>query len=216
MKTYAVIGLGKFGAYVAKGLMDHNINVIAVDKSYEAVKEFKSVCENVFKLDGADMVALKESGISDVDVAVVSIGENIEASILTVMALKDAGVPMVIAKAFNVIHGKILSKIGANRVIYPERDSAKRLVGDFLQNPAFEIIDITNTIKSARFVVNGELNGISIGELEKKLNEVKIVGHKHEHWSLEIDPSTLLSSGDTLVVVGLENGINEFISQYYM
>lgn len=215
MKTYAVIGLGKFGAYVAKGLMEHNINVIAVDKSYEAVKEFKSVCENVFKLDGADTTALKESGISDVDVAVVSIGENVEASILTVMALKDAGVPMVIAKAFNVIHGKILSKIGANRVIYPERDSAKRLVGDFLQNPAFEIIDITNTVKSARFVVSGELNGVMISELDKKLKDAKIVAHKHEHWSMELDPNSVISSGDTLVIVGTEDGINDFIAQYY-
>lgn len=215
MKTYAVIGLGKFGSYVAKGLMDHNINVIAVDRSYEAVKEFKSVCENVFKLDGSDITALKESGISDADVAVVSIGENVEASILTVMALKEAGVPMVIAKAYNIIHGKILSKIGANRVIYPERDSAKRLVGDFLQNPAFEIIDITNTIKSARFVIGGELNGIVIGELEKKLKDAKIVAHKHEHWNMQLDLNAVLTSGDTLVVVGTEDGINEFIAQYY-
>lgn len=215
MKTYAVIGLGKFGSYVAKGLMDHNINVIAVDKSYEAVKEFKTVCENVVKLDTADPVALKESGISDVDVAVVSIGENIEASILTVMALKDAGVPMVIAKAFNVIHGKILSKIGANRVIYPERDSAKRLVGDFLQNPAFDVIDITNTVKSARFVVSGELNGISIGEINKKLSGIQIVGHKHEKWSLQPDPDTILLSGDTLVAVGLEDDLTEFIKEHY-
>lgn len=215
MKTYAVIGLGKFGSYVAKGLMDHKINVIAVDKSYEAVKEFKNICENTFKLDSSDPAALKESGISDADVAVVSIGENIEASILTVMALKEAGVPMVIAKAFNVIHGKILSKIGANRVIYPERDSAKRLVGDFLQNPAFEIIDITNTIKIARLLVSGELNGVSIGELNKEPDKVKIIAHKHENWSLDPDPDTILLSGDTLIAVGSDENLLEFTQKHY-
>jgi trk system potassium uptake protein TrkA len=128
METFAVIGLGKFGFHVAKGLAQQGLNVIAADLNEDHVREVNEYVQDAVILDSTDMRALREAGIGNVDVAVVSIGENIEASILTVMALKELGVETVIAKAITTVHGQILSKLGAAKVIYPEMESAKKIV----------------------------------------------------------------------------------------
>ena len=113
METFAVIGLGKFGFHVAKGLAQQGLNVIAADLNEDHVREVNEYVQDAVILDSTDMRALREAGIGNVDVAIVSIGENIEASILTVMALKELGVETVIAKAITTVHGQILSKLGA-------------------------------------------------------------------------------------------------------
>ena len=120
MKPIAVIGLGKFGFYVAKSLSKLNIEVIAVDSDEHKVQEISQFIDNAFVLNSTSKVALEEVGIYNLDTVIVSIGENIESSILTVMALKDLNNKNVIAKAINPTHGEILSKIGAFKVMYPE------------------------------------------------------------------------------------------------
>jgi len=99
METFAVIGLGKFGFHVAKGLAQQGLSVIAVDQDEEQIREINEFVQDAIVLDSTDIRALREAGIGNADVAVVSIGENIEASILTVMALKELGAETVVAKA---------------------------------------------------------------------------------------------------------------------
>ena len=128
MKPVAVIGLGKFGFYVAKSLSKLNIEVIAVDSDTEKVQQMALFTDNAFVLNSTSKVALEEVGIYNLETVIVSIGENIEASILTVMALKDLGNKNIIAKAITSTHGEILSKIGAFKVIYPEKMAGRMLV----------------------------------------------------------------------------------------
>ena len=142
MKVVAVIGLGKFGFYIAKSLSRLNVKVIAVDNDEKKVQEISEYVDNSYILDSTSKIALEEIGIYNLNTVIVSIGANIEASILTVMALKDLNNKHVIAKAITSTHGEILSKIGAFKVIYPEKIAGRLLVKKLIDNITIEEIDI--------------------------------------------------------------------------
>lgn len=204
METFAVIGLGKFGFHVAKGLAQQGLSVIAVDVDEEQVREINEFVQDAVILDSTDIRALREAGIGSVDVAVVSIGENIEASILTVMALKELGVETVVAKAITTVHGQILSKLGAAKVIYPEMESAKKIVKKMVRNMHYETIDLSITMKIAKLTVPSFWVGISIlSPMFESEFEVKPIAYKHQGvWYTSFEKDDILEKGDILVVLG--------------
>ncbi len=204
MQTYGVIGLGKFGFHVAKALAQQGMSVIAADLDEEHVRDISEFVQDSVILDSTDIRALREAGMANVDVAVVSIGENIEASILTVMALKELGVETVVAKAITPVHGQILSKLGAARVIYPEMESAKKLVKKMVANMHYETIDLSITMKIAKLTVPSFWIGTSIlsPDFEEEY-EVKPIAYKHQGvWYTSFDKDDVLEKNDILVVVG--------------
>lgn len=204
MKNFAVLGLGKFGFHVAKGLAQQGLDVIAVDQDEDQVREINEYVQDAIVLDSTDIRALREAGIANVDVAVVSIGENIEASILTVMALKELGIETVIAKAITQVHGQILSKLGAAKVIYPEMESAKKIVKKMVQNMHYETIDLSITMKIAKLTVPSFWVGISIlSPTFEKDYEVKPIAYKHQGvWYTSFEKDDILEKEDILVVLG--------------
>ncbi len=214
MKTYAVLGLGKFGSHVVHGLVENGEQVIAMDINEESIKVFKGVCDNLFIIDSTDINALKDAGIGEVDTAIVSIGQNVEASILSVMALKEIGVPEVIAKASTLIHGRILSKIGTDRVIYPERDAAKRLVKSLSFNPNLEVLDVTNSMKIIRLNVGNAHADRQVQDfLHSFQADLKIVALKRENkWIYNIEPSLILKLEDTLLLFGHAREVEIFLA----
>ncbi len=124
--SFGVIGLGRFGAALAKSLAEEGKEVIVIDKDEAKVKELRYYTEYAFVADDLSMATLQEVGIQNCDVVVVCIGEKIDTSILTTMHVVDLGVPKVIAKALSPDQGAVLKKLGAD-VVYPERDMAIRL-----------------------------------------------------------------------------------------
>ncbi len=213
MKTYAVIGLGKFGFYVAKQLIDEGIDIIAIDNQEDKIQSISEFTENALILDSTNIRALKEAGIVNLDVVIVSIGENIEASILTVMALKDLGNKTVIAKAINHIHGEILSKIGAFKVIYPEKLAGRKLVKDIIGNLTFDKIEFSNSIKILKLLVTKALIGKSIEDLEKLNPKIKIIGYRNDgNWILDLDKEYLLKEPNMIAFIGKTEDIEEFSS----
>lgn len=204
MDTFAVVGLGKFGFHVAKGLAQQGLSVIAVDLNEEHVRDINEFVQDAIVLDSTDIRALREAGIGNVDIAVVSIGENIEASILTVMALKELGVETVIAKAITQVHGQILSKLGAAKVIYPEMESAKKIVKKMVQNMHYETIDLSITMKIAKLTVPSFWIGISIlSPIFESDYEVKPIAYKHQGmWYTSFEKNDILEKGDIVVVLG--------------
>ncbi|MDD2780303.1 TrkA family potassium uptake protein [Sulfuricurvum sp.] len=203
-QNYAVLGLGKFGFHVAKGLAQQGLSVIAIDQDEDQVREINEFVQDAIILDSTDMRALREAGIANVDVAVVSIGENIEASILTVMALKELGVETVIAKAITTVHGQILSKLGAAKVIYPEMESAKKIVKKMVANMHYETIDLSITMKIAKLTVPSFWIGTSIlSPMFENDYEVKPIAYKHQGiWYTSFEKDDILEKGDILVVLG--------------
>lgn len=214
METYAVIGLGKFGFHVAKGLAQQGLSVIAADLNEDQVREISEFVQDAVILDSTDMRALREAGIANVDVAVVSIGENIEASILTVMALKELGVETVVAKAITTVHGQILSKLGAAKVIYPEMESAKKIVKKMVKNMHYETIDLSITMKIAKLTVPSFWVGLSIlSPIFESEFEVKPIAYKHQGiWYTSFEKDDILEKGDILVVLG-DSGHIEALSK---
>ncbi len=204
METFAVIGLGKFGFHVAKGLAQQGLTVIAADVDEEQVREINEFVQDAVILDSTDVRALREAGIGSADVAVVSIGENIEASILTVMALKELGIETVIAKAITTVHGQILSKLGAAKVIYPEMESAKKIVKKMVKNMHYETIDLSITMKIAKMTVPSFWVGVSIlSPIFESDFEVKPIAYKHQGvWYTSFEKDDILEKGDILVVLG--------------
>lgn len=204
MESFAVIGLGKFGHHVAKGLAQQGVSIIAADRDEEHIRDISEFVHDAVILDSTDIRALREAGIGNVDVAVVSIGENIEASILTVMALKELGVPTVVAKAITPVHGQILSKLGAAKVIYPEKESAKKLVKKMVKNMHYETIDLSITMKIAKLTVPKFWVGVSILSPTFETDyEVKPIAYKHQGvWYTSFENDDVLEAGDILVVLG--------------
>jgi trk system potassium uptake protein TrkA len=142
-RLYAVIGLGRFGSAVASTLVSLGQDVIGVDDNEDRVREMGELTTNALQIDATDLRALRQAGIAEADVAVISIGENIEASLLVVMQVKDLGVPHLIAKAVTPLHGRILEKLGVSRVVFPEREMAERTARSLVIPNAFDYISLS-------------------------------------------------------------------------
>jgi len=209
--TYVVIGLGKFGFHVAKGLAQQGEIVIGIDNDEDKVRDVSEYIQDAISLDSTDIRALKEAGIADAEVAIVSIGVHIESSILTVMALKELGIETIVAKAITPIHGQILSKLGASKVIYPEMESAKKLVKKIVKNMHYETIDLSITMKIAKMTVPSFWVGTSIlSPVFEHEYEVKPIAYKHQgEWHTVFENNDILEKGDILVVLGNSNKIEE-------
>lgn len=204
METFAVIGLGKFGFHVAKGLAQQGMHVLAIDQNEELVRDIDEYVQDVIILDSTDIRALREAGIDQADVAVVSIGENMEASILTVMALKELGVKTVMAKAITAVHGQILAKLGASQVIYPEMESAKRIVKQIVENMYYETIDLSITMKIAKLPLPRFWVGVSIlSPIFASEYKLKLIAYKHQGvWLTSFEKDDILEPQDIIVVLG--------------
>lgn len=210
-KIFGVIGLGRFGYHVAKTLAQGGAEVIACDSDEEKVRQIADLVSMAFVLDATDEKALRESGIVNADTVVVSIGENIEASILIVVQLKELGVKEVIAKAANPMHGKILERLGVDRVIYPERDMAIRLAHSLLIGEFIEEIPIGEKYSIFEVKAFEFMQGKSIRELDlRKRFEISVLAIKRGEAML-VNPSgdERILPGDILVVLGTTAKLSE-------
>lgn len=211
--NYAIIGLGHFGFHLARGLADQGNRVVAVDSDEERVKAVSGFIDTAYTLDSTDKEALKEAGIVEFDVVLVSLGEHIEASILTTMALKDLENKTIIAKAKNAVHGEILAKIGASKIIYPEREMAKKVVRDISRSMVLETLDISNSLKGVKFVPPSAMVGKSVKKLELEKRGIRPVAIKNAGaWLLDFD-DTVLEARSQLFCVGEAKAVTLFIDE---
>lgn len=142
-QLFGVIGLGRFGTAISTTLAELGHDVIGVDSSDDRVRQLADVIPQAVQLDATDAKALRAAGIADVDVAVVSIGENIESSLLAVMLLHELGVRTVVAKAVTPLHGRILERLGVARVVFPERDMAIRLAHSLVMPNVLDYVELS-------------------------------------------------------------------------
>jgi trk system potassium uptake protein TrkA len=164
-RSFAVIGLGRFGSAMAHTLIELGQDVIGVDSDEDRVRKLAEVLSQAAQIDATDLRALKEVGVQDVDVAVVSIGENIEASLLVVMQVMELGVKQVIAKAVTPLHGKILQKLGVSRVIYPEREMAIRVAHSLCVPNVLDYIELSRDFSIVELPAPAEWVGKSLRDV---------------------------------------------------
>lgn len=214
-RSYAVIGLGRFGSHVALGLARQGLKPVAIDSTHEAVGEINEFVDDAYVLDATDAKALKEAGVVEFDVVVVAMAD-LEASILCVMALKELKNRLIIAKARNALHGEILAKVGAHKVVFPEREVARRLVADMARSLTFEMMDVSNTTRLAKLTVSDLWAGKKLSDLHKAAGEgVFAVGVRgKEGWRYGVEPSTVLQTGDVAALIGPAHVLEGFWKQY--
>ena len=141
-KSFAVLGLGVFGSTIAKRLSSYDYDVIAIDSDMSCIDRLSDFVSIAIQADITDINQLKSAGVSDVDCAIVATGSHLENSIIAVMNLKELGTPYIVAKAKNKRYMKILEKIGADRVILPEKEMGERVAKQLVSSNIIDLIDI--------------------------------------------------------------------------
>lgn len=163
-----MIGLGRFGYKVAEVLSEKGAQVIAIDKDHSLVERIKDVVTEAVQLDSTDEDALKESGVESVDVAVVSIGDHLEANILTTAILKNLGISEIVSRACTKLHAQILKEVGATRIIFPEEDMGLRVANSIIAPGVLEYIDLGADYNLAEIEVKDHFIGKTLKELSLK------------------------------------------------
>ena len=165
-QAFAVIGLGRFGATLATTLIELGHDVIGIDRDEDRVRSLADSIPHVMQLDATDERALRAAGIQDVEVAVISIGENIESSVLVVMLARELGIPTLVAKAVTPLHGRILERLGVSRVLFPERDMAVRLAHTLVVPNVLDFIELSSDFSIVELPAPQEFTGQTLRQLE--------------------------------------------------
>ncbi|HNV01965.1 MAG TPA: TrkA family potassium uptake protein [Vicinamibacterales bacterium] len=207
--SIAVIGLGRFGSAMAVSLTELGQDVVGVDSDEDRVQKHADLISSAVALDATDERALKRAGIADVDAAVISIGENIEASLLAVMLLKDLEVPRIIAKAVTPLHGRILQRLGVDRVIFPEREMAIRVAHSLVVANALDYIELSRDFSIVEVPAPAEFAGRTLKDLQLRnrygLTLIAIKrksGAGSEETTIAPSADDLIESGDVLSLLG--------------
>lgn len=210
-KPALVIGLGRFGGAVGCTLERMGHEVLGVDSAPELVQEYASQLTQVVEADGTDMDCLAKLGVADFESAVVAIGTDIEASVLSVLALSDLGIPNIWAKANNDKHARILERTGAHHVVFPEQRMGER-VARLLNERLLDFIDFGDDFAIARLAAPAPVIGLPLMMSEcRKRYDVTVIGVKREgEGFIHAVPDTLILQEDVLVVSGKIEQIEAF------
>ena len=202
-KSYAVFGLGRYGIAVAKELVSNGAEVLAVDIDEEIVNEAVTEIPICKCADVTDSEVLKQLGISDIDVVIISMATNLEASVMATMLCKEMGVKTVIAKCASEMNCKILSKVGADKVIFPENESGIRLAKNLLSSGFVDILEISNNVSMVELDVRPEWENKNLLELDLRkkysINIVSIIDDGNA--TVNIDPQKPLKKNMRLIVI---------------
>lgn len=203
-KQFVVIGLGRFGRSVAITLFQMGYDVLAIDEDSEVVQEIADQVTHAVQMDATDEYALKTLGIRNFDVAVVTIGSNIQASIMVTLTLKEAGVKHIIAKGNSEIHAKVLSKIGADQVILPEKDMGVRVAHNLVSSNVMDFIELSDAYSIVELLAPKPWQGKTILALDVRATlGINILAIKSGE-DINISPRAddVIQPGDVLVIIG--------------
>lgn len=212
--TVLVVGLGRFGSAVAESLVRQDVEVLAVDEDATLVQRYADEFTLTVQADATDGEAMRQLGISEIDSAVVAIGSDVEASVLTVITLVEAGVTRIYAKAITRKHGKILQNIGATHVIYPEYVMGQR-VAHMVTGGVKDYLEFEDGFAIVRTYAPRETWDITLAESAvRSTYRVTVVGIKRtgEDFTYAV-PETVVHEGDELVVSGTTEDVERFSSR---
>ncbi|MCM3742689.1 TrkA family potassium uptake protein [Sporosarcina luteola] len=211
-KEFVIIGLGRFGGSIVNELVELDADVMAIDISPDRVDEFAHIATTAVAADTTDESALRSLGIRNFEHVVVAIGENIQASILTTLILKEIGVKRITVKAQNDYHAKVLRKIGADQVVHPERDMGKRIANNLVSNNILDYLELSDEYSIAEIRANEKLAGFTLIELDIRAKYgVNIVAIKRGAQIL-VSPQAIeeIQLNDILIVIGSDLDIHRF------
>lgn len=211
-QQYAVIGLGRFGRSVCSTLHKLGYEVLATDIDEKNVSQVltQQIAAHALQLDSTDPVALKEAGIFEFDTVIVAIGNYIQESIITTLNVKEGGVPHVVAKASTEVHCKLLTRVGADHVVFPEYEAGSALARSLTKPSILDRFDLDPDHSIVEVIIPDEFHGKTISELQLRnrygLN-LLAVSHAHK-FEINPDPRKRLEKGSAMVVIGCNKDIN--------
>lgn len=210
----AVIGLGRFGSAVATELVKLGHDVLGVDSDMSAVQRLSSELSHVVQADATDEETLARLGVGEFDAAIVGITESLETSILTTLILKRLGVPRVVVKARNETHGDILSRVGADRVVYPERDTGTRLAHSWTSMAITDSLDVVEGYAVSKVAVPALLIGKTIGDTMATgdFQLALLLLARGPRVTVYPNSDTQLREGDVLVIGGELSEMDRFFA----
>ncbi len=224
-KQFCVIGLGRFGRSVALALAEAEQEVLAIDKNEAKVTEIEEQVSQALIMDSTNEKALKTIGVKDFDWIIVAISSDIESSILTTLLLKELGAKRALSKAGSEIHAKILKKIGADKVVFPEREMGQKVAENLVSPKIFDIIELSEDYAIVEIVAPKSLEGKSIREsgvrskygiyiiaIKRNVPRMSSGGDitYEEKVIVAPDPAEEILKGDILVVLGSTQNIERF------
>jgi trk system potassium uptake protein TrkA len=211
-RQYAVIGLGRFGVSVARRLQEAGQEVLGMDVNEERVDEAVSYVTHAVVADTTEEKALISVGIRNFDCVIVAIGNDMQSSILTVLLLKELGVKKVIAKALGKNHGQVLDKVGADWIIYPERDMGERVANQLLSPNMLNYIELSKEYNIEEIIVPSWMAEKSLRDLDirAKYNVSVIAIVREGNIIISPSPDQNIHNGDLLVVIGNRQDLADF------
>ena len=204
-KSFAVIGLGQFGMTLAVTLAESDCDVLAIDDKEENIEEISEKVTYAVKADVREPGILKALGVQNVDVA-----ENLEASISATMQAKDLGVPFVVAKSMNSLHGRILDKIGADKIIYPEQSMGLRVARNLMSGGYLDVFELSAEFSMAEVSMPVSWIGKNLADLNvRERFHINIIGIKQgENVTVDLDPSEPLPDNCSIIAIGKNKDLN--------
>lgn len=211
-KEFAVIGLGRFGGSICRALAEEGMEVMAIDNDEDRVNEYSMIASHAVVGDTTDESVIKSLGIRNFDHVIVAIGDNIQASILTTLILKELGVKQITVKAQNDYHGKVLRKIGADQVVHPERDMGKRIAHSMVSNNVLDYLELSDEHSIVEIFANEKIDGHTLIDLDIRAKYgINIVAIKRNN-DIIVSPLAheKIQNKDILIVIGADVDINRF------
>jgi len=210
-RQFVVIGLGRFGSSIAKTLYALGNDVLAIDQSEDIVQNISDNVTHAVQADATDENSLKSLGIRNFEVAVISIGSDIQSSIMVTLLVKEMGVKYVIAKAQNELHAKVLYKIGADRVVFPERDMGVRVAHNLVSSNILDYIELSPDYSIVEIAALSQWEGKTLREINMRSRYgINIMAIKRQG-GINVSPvaDDEIYQGDVLVVIGSTEELNK-------
>lgn len=214
-ENFLVIGLGRFGSNVAKVFYENGHEVLAIDNSMDAVQRTidEKIINNAMQLDATDSNSLKKIEIEKFAAVIVAIGSSIEDSVLITANLRELGVKKIIAKASTEMHGKILEKLGVEKIVYPEAEMGRSLAKQILGLNTLDEFALSENISIAEVALPKEFHGKSLSETNIRSSyglNILAIRRSGDEFSLTLTPQTTLQPDDYLLVIGNHTDIENF------
>ncbi|MRN56542.1 potassium channel family protein [Paenibacillus monticola] len=211
-QQFVVIGLGRFGSSLALELMEMGYEVLGIDHQEDRVEEMSDHLTHAVMADATDEETMRSLGVRNFDCGIVAIGDNMERSILAAITLKELGVKKVVAKAITILHGRALSKLGVDRVIFPERDMGVRVAHQLVRPHLLDYIEISKDFKIVELTVPACMDGKSLAELNTRAKYGCSIIALNRDSGMIVAPTALdyLHNGDIMVVIGSNESIARF------
>lgn len=212
MKQFAIIGLGRFGSSVARTLTQMGYDVLAIDSDENKVEELADVVTHAVTANALEETVLKSLGVRNFDVVVVAIGQDIQSNILVTVMLKEMGVRKVVAKAATELQGKVLQKIGADIVVFPERDMGERVARWLVSKNIIDVINLSPDYSLVELAASPEFQGVSLQDsgLRKKYGITVLAIRRGKEFIISPGARQLIEDGDVLIVIGSNEKLKFF------